>query len=768
MDYLFSKRWIWFVLSLLFFGAALFVFLSPVNSPGYQVHAVKGLDKIVFGADSAAESVSKLSEEKSIFAKKNDGKEYDSLFPLTKEIEIRPELVGGQYVFHKDFSSDLSFQLTQDLYDGALLRAVYDEKSRKILFINGGDQFQLGETAVSSVKRVLYSLSGVQPDSVIRIGEKNILLTDYKGDAFFELATIQRSPILLYIPYKKNILPIRYSRFQYGLWSPTVTDCSKTMDGDAKISMGREYFLGERYLRLSSENHFACTSRVFRVPLKKDGLYRFSFDYINRVGSQIRYYYHAYPDTVDETLSKAETIVVPQNVKQKFLTLLQPKQSHEKMDVFFYAPGTGSGEVSSLYNNVQLVEYADPVPVHLQKENVTDKEDAVEEFNLKDQETPVTFSISSKNLLDEKAASFEGNTWSTEVRDCCKLNAGAPIISMESVNQSTVGSSSLLLAAKNHCACVTKTFPVKMKDSSIYKISFDCKAELGGSPQYYYSVEGLSGQLESGSETIDATSTDWSTYSTTFQPEEMSKSITVYLYASSDGEQEVRNVYDNIRLEELAPKDFSLYKLTSKREVDRTDPVQSIEYKAVSYDGEEVFLHGVSGSFILTADSPYGDSKVIRRADVSQWPSQETSRAFRYAVNEDNKQRQASIEEVNSMFQEGEISVMGTEFISKNNAGVVQNQNLKGTTLLNRLSGKPIEKEKHYELNDGSNAWLIDPSNLCFDVDACFLRPDGRYDIRLRIEENGRIVRSLLLRVILLGCSIGFLGISFLFRKKYV
>lgn len=166
------------------------------------------------------------------------------------------------------------------------------------------------------------------------------------------------------------------------------------------------------------------------------------------------------------------------------------------------------------------------------------------------------------NLIEN--ASFEQGLWQKEPKDCTDRMAGEPSLSIRLSEDASDGKYSLELGSKNHYACVSKKFPIKLSKDKVYKYSFDYKSIKGDKVESGCHLKGEEISYPF-SVSIEAKNHNWNHHEIFIEPLEDTDGVTIYFYAPSDGTKEVINRFDNVRLEEWMPKDMFYY-LYSKTE----------------------------------------------------------------------------------------------------------------------------------------------------------------------------------------------------------
>lgn len=201
-----------------------------------------------------------------------------------------------------------------------------------------------------------------------------------------------------------------------------------------------------------------------------------------------------------------------------------------------------------------------------------------------------------------------------------------------------------------------------------------------------------------------------------------------------------------------------------------------VEWKPINRWKNRVVLHGVTDSFLLVYPAKFSDmwgayvsklktqsSKLKTESIQKRWmryffgnsgvlkyaPTKElgdtskghmpyaTTKALEgYTVDERNKNRQATREEVGQFMRDGLISKIGTGFISKNFDGSIRNDNLSNGWSFETLFKRSIPDELHYQVNNWGNAWWVDMDEICSAQTTCIRNTDGSYDIVLMVEHT--------------------------------
>ena len=746
---------------------------------------------------------------KGIFLETIDAdKKYNFLYNISKKIYF---ILFGDLDLEENYSFtsqfEKSFELRKKITKNTYLKLAYNTDKGEINFVVTSDNFLIDKQKSIDVYPV-HSLKNITQNPILKIGENKININNYQNDFFISLDNLLKNPINSYHMNKNNLLNNIVSSFENGLWQEEAGNCSNKLNGDPEISLEKssDTSNGKIAIKLSSKNHYACTSKTFSVQMDEDKLYQLSFDYKNIIGKDVQYYYklrneennkilgYAFTETIhakDNEWHTFSTIINPKTVKENFV---HPEYIEEEkdgfnadlfldegisdfysgnpiedikyIDIFFYAPSDGSKEITNLYDNVRLAEYELTETRKVNLESIIDTDIILAENILLQQgENKFEYLTDNTNLLDAKIASFESGLWQADAGDCSNSKPGEPEIDLKESSDTSNGETAIKLSSKNHYACTSKSFPVNLSDGKLYKLQFDYKNIKGGKAMYYYNLRSDEKQ-NVHSETIQTKDNKWHTYETIIDPEISGiKYIDIYFYAPSDGKEEIINLYDNVRLTEYLPKDINSYYLHAEQEVDETPKLKSVEYKAINRWKNKVVLHGVNDSFLLVYPEKYSENWKVypTKSKVESQKSLEN-----YFVPEIESNRQATKEEVNGFISDGLISTTGNKFISKNFDRSIRNDNLSDGKFYDSWFREPIPEDIHFQVNNYSNSWWIDIEDLCNNKKICKLNEDGTFDISLVIENkyNRWFYLGLLISGTTFAGCIGYLGYDFIKRRR--
>ncbi|HLC89562.1 MAG TPA: hypothetical protein VJG65_01230, partial [Patescibacteria group bacterium] len=187
-------------------------------------------------------------------------------------------------------------------------------------------------------------------------------------------------------------------------------------------------------------------------------------------------------------------------------------------------------------------------------------------------------------------------------------------------------------------------------------------------------------------EALAALDHDWHTFSAFISPkiDEINK-LELYFYAPSDGSKEMVNLYDNVILKAVAPKEIFSYYLYFKNKQINNNNV-SLKQESLNRWQQTIYLNGVKEPILLVDPQNFSANWFLS--------------VFRY----------------NSDISAGNRWFSGL-------AGILN---------------PGLKQKNHFMVNRHSNGWLIDPGAFCDLNDYCLKNSDGSYNIKLSLEHNFR------------------------------
>ncbi|NUM25236.1 MAG: hypothetical protein HUU49_01260 [Candidatus Buchananbacteria bacterium] len=511
------------------------------------------------------------------------------------------------------FPFDLRFHLAHD----SNVTLKYDKVNQSLNLVYKGQTLQINDDLKSFDDFVIYRLPGISPDSLIKVGELVVNLATYPNDLSVPLDQLTSQSFEIYRSADQNLLVSQNYSFEQGRWTPQVGDCSAYLPGDAAIKMdliGNPS--GGQALKISSTNHYACTFKPFSVSLNTNLLYVFSFDYQNLTGDEIRYYLYL-KNQIDQTQEKFDSFNAQDRNWHKYQTVIKPTiDQADEMTVYVYAPSEGDREITNVYDNFQLGSYVLDRTVTLEGLKTDTNYGTNNVVTLKVGENNFRFPRTTTNLLKDFNPSFEQGLWDQEAGDCSNYLDGKPQFLMMSDIRATDGEKSLRLSSANHFACTIRSFPIVLTSDMLYKLSFDYKSIEGDKVQYYYTIKNDFGQVQEKFDSFEGLDPAWQRFEEIIDPKIVdANNFDFYFYAPSDGSVKITNLYDNLRLEEFAPKEiFSYFLYFNQPEKNSNNNSSTIIISSDSIWRHAVDLKNINSSFLLVYPEQYDDSWKLHTA----------------------------------------------------------------------------------------------------------------------------------------------------------
>ncbi len=625
------------------------------------------------------------------FNKLNEKKDIGSLLPWANNIYIdifsNPQDTGSVSKFKNLFNINQPLELKSHLTEDNYLKIFYDQKDRRVNFILVGEDLKINKELIKLNDLTIFTIENIEPKSILKIGNMVIDLISYQNDSFLTLDFLLKNNILTYTADNNNLLASENYSFEKGLWGQAASDCSAYLPGDPDLSMSlkSDATNGKTSLELASKNHFACSLKTFPLKMENNKLYKLSFDYKNVTGGKVQYYYNLRND-LEEKQDKFGSFEAGDNNWHTFETLIDPQiEKINNFDLYFYAPSDGSSNIVNLYDNVKLESFSLTREETLPAINFPENYSLSNWVKLTADENTFAYPSLAKNLIENFNYSFEAGLWNNQVADCSDYLAGNHDLSMSLKSDATNGKTSLELASKNHFACSLKTFPLKMENNKLYKLSFDYKNVTGGKVQYYYNLRNDLEEKQDKFGSFEAGDNNWHTFETLIDPQiEKINNFDLYFYAPSDGSSNIINLYDNVKLAELAPKGIYSYYLYARTDSRTDNQMKKIDTKIINTRKNIVVLKEINNPVFLVYPKKYD----------SHW------NAYLFPKN----------------YSAGAGS--------------------KKPGFLANFFLKTIDQKYHFQVNNYSNGWLIDPKRLCAKENRCQKVDDNTYDIYLIIEHE--------------------------------
>jgi hypothetical protein len=607
--------------------------------------------------------------------------------------------------FYNNFGISSPFEIRSYISESTKLKIVYKKNEKRLDFVFLGQPLEVNGNLVKLNDVIVFSSGIVGPESLIKISDLIINLSDYNNDLFVSMDDLIKHGVKNYEFQEINSFKDYNFSFEQGFWSDQVGDCSAYLSGSPEISMSLRNSAtdGNTSLELSSSNHFACTLKSFPVSLDASKLYKLAFDYKNVEGQTVQYYYNLRND-LDQVQEKFDSFSAKNSEWNTFETIIDLQiQNPKELSLYFYAPSDGSRKITNLYDNVNFYSYELVGEFFLPKFEFPKNYGLFNWVSLKDGENTFRYVNYPDSFLKDYNFSFEQGFWEGEVSDCSNYLSRSPEISMSLRNSATDGDTSLELSSSNHFACTLKSFPVSLDASKLYKLAFDYKNVEGQTVQYYYNLRNDLDQIQEKFDSFSAKNSEWNTFETIIDLQiQNPKELSLYFYAPSDGSRKITNLYDNVRILEVAPKEIYSYYLVSK-----------------------------------LAEKPSGSSGEIKSLMVNNWKTKVTL----------NKTT-------------GPLMVV----YPKNFSERWKIFPADGHSRLFGFFDKRIAKDNHFRINNHVNGWLIDTDSLCKIKNLCRNNNDGSYSIDLIIEHDFN--RLFNLGLIIFGIVIMISGYYFIKIKN--
>ena len=165
----------------------------------------------------------------------------------------------------------------------------------------------------------------------------------------------------------------------------------------------------------------------------------------------------------------------------------------------------------------------------------------------------------------------------------------------------------------------------------------------------------------------------------------------------------------------------------------------TIEFKKINPTKYRVIIHQATDNFPLVFSESFykGWGLYLKKFKIqnSKFKTDLKFNTQNYQIISNNKEDQASREEVKQFIDKGWTSNLGNEneihFISKNFQGTIQNNNLLDGNFFETWFLKKVDN--HQMVNGYANSWFIEPKKLC-KTGECEQNTDGSYDMELIVE----------------------------------
>lgn len=165
----------------------------------------------------------------------------------------------------------------------------------------------------------------------------------------------------------------------------------------------------------------------------------------------------------------------------------------------------------------------------------------------------------------------------------------------------------------------------------------------------------------------------------------------------------------------------------------------TIEFKKINITKYRLIIHNAGSDFPLVfSESFHKDWRLYLEPFGQVDKSQLLSQAQNYKIQTNNEDDQATASELTDFINLGLVSNLANssspDFVSKNFAGTIQNDNLSNGNIFETWRSKQIAADDHFVVNGYANAWEIKTSSLCTDSNNCKINPDGTRDLQIIAE----------------------------------
>ena len=423
-----------------------------------------------------------------------------------------------------------------------------------------------------------------------------------------------------------------------------------------------------------------------------------------------------FTDTLDEGLASFDDFVQPGHKTSLILSSqFDPRDTHTIPDANSYFKLFDSGKAKIDGDKIsQTIEVKQPSSFQIthQQAPTTDLVNLLDSHNIKVNTTSKGFSLQPGQYHVDTAlvkipkelmhnGSFEEGSWQPIAMDCQLQNDNAPV-GMHLVDDATQGKKSLELSAKLDIGCEYSS-PIQGFDKAKdYVLSFDYKLVHGKFASYCV----WDGSACINSADLFSQDSNWHHAEVPIKPNEGSKQLVVFLYASAADGTPATVRYDNVSVQALQKNVLETYTIL---------PVQDKLIKPIN-------IMGVS----MINSTKYELSVLVTRTGLINF-QESFHPGWRAFIQPLSKKRLSWWE-----------------------------------MLLLRNPGYSIAEENHVIVNGFANGWWVDPSR----IPAKYLSPTGQYRVTLEFwPQRWFYLGSIISGTTLVGC-IGYLVYDRRRRKR--
>ncbi len=584
---------------------------------------------------------------------------------------------GNFSYFDNKFAISRPFEASAYISESTDIKVIYNNNEERLDFVFLGQPVEINGDLIKLNDIVIYTFEKIKEENLIKISDLVINLSDYNNNLFVPLNDLIGNGIRIYKFEGTNLLQDYNYSFEKGLWTDQAGDCSAYLSGTPQISMSLRSDASHRSssLELSSSNHFACSFNSFPINLDKSKFYKLVFDYKNIEGEKVQYYYNL-KNSQDEIQEKFGSFEASDSNWNTFEAIIDPQiQNPTEMSLYFYAPSEGSKKITNLYDNVKLYSFELVDEILLPKFDFPKNYGLFNWISLKNGINSFRYVNNEENFLDDYNYSFEKGFWGSEVQNCSNHLSGTPQISMSLRSDASHGSSSLELSSSNHFACSFNSFPINLDKSKFYKLVFDYKNIEGEKVQYYYNLKNSQDEIQEKFGSFEASDSNWNTFEAIIDPQIQNPTeMSLYFYAPSEGSKKITNLYDNVKILEIAPKEIYSYYLVSKSTDNKKENIGSISSLMINNLKTKISITEANSSIVIVYPKNYSRFWRI-------YPAKKYSQFFGFFANK-------------------------------------------------------IPAQNHFRINNELNGWIIEADSLCQNSNLCSKNPNGSYNINLVIEHD--------------------------------
>ncbi len=148
------------------------------------------------------------------------------------------------------------------------------------------------------------------------------------------------------------------------------------------------------------------------------------------------------------------------------------------------------------------------------------------------------------------------------------------------------------------------------------------------------------------------------------------------------------------------------------------ETLPTIEFKKINITKYRLVIHGAKSNFPLVFSESFNKDWRVYVLPFEPKPKNELlTKVPDYQIIQDNEADQANSSQLTDFINQGLVTELGgdknPDFVSKNFAGTIQNDNLANGSIVETWRAKQISESNHFVINGYANAWEIDPNSFC-------------------------------------------------------